>query len=111
MISTDLLFHSFTRPLWSMPKMGALAVSMKVCSSWATVAFSISTFLALGDVLADAQHADDLALDVASRCGVQQHLDAALVDREDRELEVRSALPFSASSSTLFTDARKSSEM
>ena len=35
-ISAALLFHSFTSPLESMPKMGAFAVSMKLCSSFAT---------------------------------------------------------------------------
>mmetsp|Transcript_74528 Transcript_74528/g.199259 ORF Transcript_74528/g.199259 Transcript_74528/m.199259 type:complete len:244 (-) Transcript_74528:283-1014(-) len=44
-ISTDLLFHSLTSPLASMPKMGALAVSMKDCSSWATLVFSSSICL------------------------------------------------------------------
>ena len=50
-------------------------------------------FLAVRDVLADAQHADDLALDVAARRRVQQHLDTTPVLSEDRELEVCSALP------------------
>ena len=45
MISAALLFHSFTSPLESMPKIGAFAVSMKVCSSFATRVISSSASL------------------------------------------------------------------
>mmetsp|Transcript_7332 Transcript_7332/g.22427 ORF Transcript_7332/g.22427 Transcript_7332/m.22427 type:complete len:404 (+) Transcript_7332:295-1506(+) len=44
-MSAALLFHSFTLPLSSIPKIGALAVSMKVCNCCATRTFSASTRL------------------------------------------------------------------
>ena len=42
-MAADLLFHSFTSPFASIPKIGAFAVSMNVCSSCATRVFSTST--------------------------------------------------------------------
>ena len=44
-ISAALLFHSFTKPFESMPKIGAFAVSMNVCSSLATRVISSSASL------------------------------------------------------------------
>ena len=62
MISAALLFHSFTSPLASMPKIGAFAVSMKVCSSLRHTRHLQLRLLALRHVLPHADHAQHVPL-------------------------------------------------
>ena len=43
---------------------------------------------ALGDILPDANDADDNATQIPSRRGVEQHIDAFAIFREERKLKV-----------------------
>mmetsp|Transcript_48671 Transcript_48671/g.162403 ORF Transcript_48671/g.162403 Transcript_48671/m.162403 type:complete len:582 (-) Transcript_48671:242-1987(-) len=58
------------------------------CAHLGCVELRALDVLSLGDVLADADDADDVARHVAARCRVEQQLDPASVLRDDRKLKV-----------------------
>ena len=86
MIAADLLFHSFTSPFASMPKIGALAVSMKVCSSCATRVFSTST--CFRSVMSWPTPIIPTTAPQTSQRGVEKHLNTLAIFCVQRKLEV-----------------------